>query len=316
MLDELIAVIETLKSRIEAHRAILSANETRTRGSLIDPLLTALGWDTADPSRVTLEYDIHGKRADYGLLAADGSALVFLEAKRLGESLSNHRSQITAYASEVGIRFPALTNGDQWEVFDNSKLVPIAERRILNISVAQDPTPQVALQFLLLWRSSINSGNPQPPTMPILDFSHDTSPQPQSSLPEPAEVSPGKDKWSKLDEFRTADLKGKPAPTAIRFPDGTESPISAWATVLVKVAEYLVRTNTLTKDSCPVIAPDTKPGYCIVNTEPVHPNTEDFSGARDLSNGLYLVGTGRVRQAKRLMDALGQDPAQVWLKTG
>ena len=72
-----------------------------------------------------------GKRADYALLSGN-SVVVFLEAKRLDEPLSNHRSQIVAYASELGIKFPALTNGNEWEVYDNSKLVPIEQRRILN----------------------------------------------------------------------------------------------------------------------------------------------------------------------------------------
>ena len=55
MLDELVDVIETLKARIDVHRDTLQANETRTRVALIDPLLCALGWNTADPSLVTVE---------------------------------------------------------------------------------------------------------------------------------------------------------------------------------------------------------------------------------------------------------------------
>ena len=43
MLDELVDVIETLKSRINEHRSVLQGNEAQTRLSLIDPLLRALG---------------------------------------------------------------------------------------------------------------------------------------------------------------------------------------------------------------------------------------------------------------------------------
>ena len=42
MLDDLVAVIETLKARIVAHSAGLQGNETRTRTALIDPLLTGV----------------------------------------------------------------------------------------------------------------------------------------------------------------------------------------------------------------------------------------------------------------------------------
>ena len=47
LLDELIRVIETIENRIERHGNSLRENETRTRMALIDPLLSALGWDTA-----------------------------------------------------------------------------------------------------------------------------------------------------------------------------------------------------------------------------------------------------------------------------
>ena len=53
LLDDLVGVIETLQQRMEKHRFVLQANETRTRMALIDPLLSALGWDTTDPGLVT-----------------------------------------------------------------------------------------------------------------------------------------------------------------------------------------------------------------------------------------------------------------------
>ena len=62
-LDDLTGVIETLQQRIRQHGPItLRANETRTRMALIDPLLCALGWNTADPALVTPEY-----RVDVGM---------------------------------------------------------------------------------------------------------------------------------------------------------------------------------------------------------------------------------------------------------
>ena len=48
LLDDLVGVIETLKSRIRDYGKDLQANEIRTRMSLIDPLLNVLGWDVAD----------------------------------------------------------------------------------------------------------------------------------------------------------------------------------------------------------------------------------------------------------------------------
>ena len=169
MLDELVSVIETLKSRINEHRSVLQGNEAQTRLSLIDPLLRALGWDTADPALVRPEYVVNGRRADYALMNAQGDVVVFLEAKNLGEHLAaNHRSQVVAYASELGIRFPALTNGNEWEVYDNSQLVPIEQRRVLNVSIANADSAKCALQFLLLWRPNLASGQPIEANEPIL----------------------------------------------------------------------------------------------------------------------------------------------------
>ena len=156
MLDELVDVIETLKSRINEHRSVLQGNEIRTRMALIDPLLHVLGWDPSDPALVTPEYNVGGKRADYALLDGQDNVVVFLEAKRLNEPLSNHRPQVVAYASELGVKYPALTNGSEWEMYDNSIFVPIEQRRILNVSITSDPSTECGKQLLMLSRSSLS----------------------------------------------------------------------------------------------------------------------------------------------------------------
>ena len=116
-LDDLVSVIETLKARLHTHRQVLQANETRTRMALIDPLLQALGWDTADPALVLPEYDLSGKRADYALLGGTGKPVAFVEAKRLGNRLASHRMQIVNYANLSGVPYAGLTDGNQWEFY-------------------------------------------------------------------------------------------------------------------------------------------------------------------------------------------------------
>ena len=44
--------LETLKARIKEHGAHIGAYESRTRVTLIDPMLCTLGWDVSDPSLV------------------------------------------------------------------------------------------------------------------------------------------------------------------------------------------------------------------------------------------------------------------------
>ena len=229
MLDELVGVIDILKDRIDKHRTALQGNETQTRMSLIDPLLRALGWDTADPALVRPEYVVSGRRADYALLNAQGDVIVFLEAKNLGENLTNHRSQIVAYASELGIRFPALTNGNEWEVYDNSQLVPIEQRRVLNVSIADTDSAKSALQFLLLWRPNLASGQPIEANEPIMGTEPSTvitpisEPRPTSptiavpTQPTPSTLNAG---WTTLSDLVAG--RGASFPPKVRFPNGEE----------------------------------------------------------------------------------------------
>lgn len=285
----LVGAIDTLRERIARHRPALSQSEALTRYALIDPLLRELGWNTADPDLVTPEYSVNGKRADYALLES-GQVVVFLEAKKLEENLSNHRSQVVAYASELGIRYPALTNGNDWEVYDNSQLVPIDQRRILAVSLTGASPAVNALQLLLLWRPNLASGEPVAAKDPIVAPAEvnptivDTSPPPPSPIanPQPS-IQVGGD-W--VDVFTyTPENRGSPSPTVIRFPGGNERPLQSWRHVLREVAEWLIRAGQLTADKCPAMRGTTT---CVVNTTSQHTSGRDFTLPRQLSNGLWL----------------------------
>ena len=124
MLDDLVKVIETLQQRMRSHGATLRENEIRTRMALIDALLQALGWDTADPATVRPEYDVSRLRVDYALLRLDGNPAAVVEAKKLGESLEPHRMQMLNYANASAIRYAGLSDGDRWEWIALSEFVP------------------------------------------------------------------------------------------------------------------------------------------------------------------------------------------------
>ena len=313
MLDDLVGVIETLKSRIETHGRDVQANETRTRMSLVDPLLNVLGWDVADPDLVTAEYDVNGKRADYALLGSDGKPVVFLEAKRLGESLSNHQSQVVAYASELGIRYPALTNGNDWQVYDNLKLVPIEERCILNVSLTRDPAPQCALQLLLLWRSNMAERQPVSPPQPIVEVEQKST----------VIVDGGHNRtelednegWVSLKDFSATS--GTAAPSTVRFPGGEERRVKNWKAVYVEMAEWLIREGALTIEKCP-ISTGRKRGYYLIHTQPRHLNGKDFFRPFALSNGLFAPAVGAaetvVARCKALVVHFDKDLSRVRLK--
>ncbi len=316
----LVKVIGTVRGRIERHRAALSQSEALTRYALIDPLLRELGWDTADPDLVTPEYTVSGKRADYALLER-GSVVVFLEAKRLEENLSNHRSQVVAYASELGIRYPALTNGNEWEVYDNSQLVPIEQRRILAVSLTGAPPAVSALQLLLLWRPNLASGEPVTAREPIVGAvgvpaQLNITPSPlQPIVDPPQDTPPGENLVDVLSYTPGRVFGSSPTPTSILFPGGEEKPLQSWRGVLRETAEWLVRTGMLTADKCPVMRGTTN---CVVNTTSNHTGGREFTLPRQLSNGLWLCerrGNFETSQSvKALLRQLGITAGAVYIK--
>ena len=315
LLDELVAAIENVKSRIEHHQNSLRQSEALTRYSLIDPMLRALGWDTTDPALVTPEYEVGGKRADYALLEGN-QVVVFLEAKRLDENLSTHRSQVAAYASELGIKYPALTNGNKWEVYDNSKLVPIDQRQILNVSINESPSSRIALQLLLLWQPNLASGEPVSANEPIFS-AQQTGPNPQPTIiQDPAAVtppSPGNEGWTSLETF--LPKSGEKFPSAVRLPDGTISSIHFQRDLLIEVAEFLVKCGKLTATACPI---ESGPRRYLVNVEGKHKNAQPFNNDHQLTNGLFLETSFPAPQTAKscrdLLKRFSEDPAKVHLK--
>ena len=153
--DNLVSVIESLQEHIRRDHATIGANETRTRNSLIDPLLKALGW--ADSSVITSEYLIrYGPRAadfwlaDYALHAPGQRAqpIAFIEAKRMRQDLNgDHRDQALKYANRrKSAEYACLTNGDTWEFYKVSQETP--PRLILKLSILSDPACDCAAQLL------------------------------------------------------------------------------------------------------------------------------------------------------------------------
>lgn len=174
--DHLLSVIEILKERIRIHRPSLQQNETRTRTALIDPLLTALGWDVSDPGLVTPEYGVGQGRVDYALNGSDAIPAAMVEAKRLNHPLNDdERMQMLNYANVRGVRYAAVTDGDIWELYEVFKYATLEDRRLLNVKITDTLAYQLALQLLLLWRPNLASGEPVPAQEPVLESEPSTA---------------------------------------------------------------------------------------------------------------------------------------------
>ena len=255
-LDNLVGVIETLKGRIGDYGQQLQANETRTRMALIDPLLTALGWDVTNPAQVTPEFDVAGRPANYALLNAHRRPAVTIEARKLGEPLDSHRLEMLRCSNELGVPLAGITDGSRWELYDVFKQGGLTDRRLLELSIAAAPAYHSSMQLLRLWRPNIAS------EQPIDADGH-------RLLEEPAAESPP---TISLESYNPAPRTK--APTAMRFPDGVRQPIRHYWHMLAAAAQWLWETERLTTAHLPF-------GYvgkrtCLLNTEPVHKSGRPF----------------------------------------
>ena len=319
-LDDLVSVIETLQRRIRDHGDTLRQNEYRTRMALIDPLLTALGWDVADPGLVMPEYDVSGRKADYAFLKSDRQPAATLEAKKLGESLDSHRMQMLNYSNASGVEYSGLTDGNRWELYEVFRRGQLEDRRILDVTLSTEPSYQCALKFLLLWRPNLASGEPVASSEPLLANGQpaDSSVTNLITDSEPIVVSTtsveeGEGWVSFLD---LGPVTRRKPPSALRLPNGEVKEITFWWNVLFEVLEWQIRAGKLTSNECPVKSGQTR---YIVHTSPQHSNGTDFNHFRKLSNGLVMDtpydAQSLVNNAKRLLTHFQDDLGSVWLRT-
>ncbi len=344
MLDELVKTIKTLKARISEHRTALQASEAQTRLSLIDPLLRALGWDTADPALVRPEFTLSGGRADYALLGEAEKPVAIMEAKRLNEALGtmDRRMQMLTYANFSNVAYAGLTDGDQWVLYRVFDQKPLEDRLVLDLSIVNLPAHESALKLLLLWHPNLSSGQPIEASEPIVGTEgpdsaatslHESTGYSIGSVPRteptrlanaapvqtPEQSVPGAriPNWIPLTHLVAE--KGSKYPPMVRFPEEPEQDIRGWKYLLIEVAEWLVRMNALTREHG-IVTANRRLGHCTVNLEPRHLNGIDFKNPKRLSNGLYLdvnfSASDCVKHSRAVIEHCRRDPAQVHVQVG
>lgn len=133
-MQRLLQAVESLRAKLPDLRA-RKLSEIATRAIVIDPILGALGWDVRDPTKVQLEYTtIDGKFADYALLV-ECKPKILVEAKPLGDSLSDIKAvtQVVAYAANAGIPWCILTNGVKWQVYSSLEQCAAPEKLMFEV---------------------------------------------------------------------------------------------------------------------------------------------------------------------------------------
>lgn len=294
-LENLVSTIETLKERINAHRSDLAASEARTRAALIDPVLTALGWDTSDPELVMVEQRLRGGKADYALLKSDGNPISIVEAKALGSQLDSVTDQLIRYAFAEGLPYAVSTDGDWWQVYDLTKPnTQIDNRLILEISISDNATHECAVKLLLLWHPNLVSGTPVEAEIPMASHPiYDQDSNDVITLDTNTQETQSNFDNSDWISLEYCNLPPKtPGPLKVRFPDGTEQKIKgkSWNGLFVVTVQWLWREKFLDSTKIPVKNSDeTSNSWFILHTKPEFSPGHRMPRHKKLTTLLYIL---------------------------
>jgi hypothetical protein len=131
-------VLDTVRERIARHQRE-NIGEQDTKAALIVPVLRALGWDVEDLEDVKLEYRRRpaDNPVDYALFLLRSPRL-FIEAKSLGARIDDGKwaSQILAYATVAGVEWVALTDGNEWRIYNSHATVPVEQKLFRVVRIA------------------------------------------------------------------------------------------------------------------------------------------------------------------------------------
>ncbi len=145
-MTDLSPVLNTVRERIARHQRE-NIGEQDTKAALIVPVLRALGWDVEDLEDVKLEYRRRpaDNPVDYALFLLRSPRL-FIEAKSLGSRIDDGKwaGQILAYATVAGVEWVALTDGNEWRIYNSHATVPVEQKlfRVVRIADMDDRAEQ------------------------------------------------------------------------------------------------------------------------------------------------------------------------------
>lgn len=134
------------------------SNEQAVRTQLIEPILNALGWKTANPEFVRPNApDEDGKIPDYTLLK-NGKTTLIVEAKNLSIDLQDKKiiDQLANYCFKSGIDFGVLTNGVKWLLFKTFEKNP-KDRIVWQVDIESDKIEYVARNLSSFAYSNIDT---------------------------------------------------------------------------------------------------------------------------------------------------------------
>lgn len=150
----LAGAIEVVRKRIQQIRDRKEIiGEQNSKAALIDPILTALGWDLGVLDEVRREYrrKPQDNPVDYALFL-NRTECLFIEAKSLEKDLSDRKwiSQNLSYATVVGVRWCVLTNGDEYRIYNAHAAVDVEQKLFRSVRISDTADANSAIDTLHL----------------------------------------------------------------------------------------------------------------------------------------------------------------------
>lgn len=145
-------VVKTRSRIAQLHERGESIGEQDTKATLIEPLLSALGWQLDELDDVRREYKRkpQDNPVDYALLIY-GQPRLFIEAKSLGSTLDRKcASQVLGYASVIGVGWCLLTNGDEYRLYNSHVAVDVEEKLFRSVRLSDPEAEELCLDTLQL----------------------------------------------------------------------------------------------------------------------------------------------------------------------
>jgi predicted type IV restriction endonuclease len=296
-LSNLSEVLRQVNSSGKLYQETLVKNEAATRAVLIDPILRALGWDTANTHMVEVEKILGQVRADYALYDSNSIVKVIIEAKALNSNLNQPGivMSLVNYAFTFGLQDILLTDGLIWHRYTNFEPGNVVTDKTLDLA-HDDPVECAA--YLVQWldaakfwsyEQSIDILAQQVGQLEstVATLQQDLAQIQKAGVPKIAPSVPLNNSVSSPNSLASTEfvelthLKAplKQKPVVLRLPNGNELRISAWKDVLRECCKFTLDTNP----KIPIPFPDrAKRKVFLFNTVPppkgISYVTEQYNG--------------------------------------
>jgi len=261
-LSNLSDVLRQSNSSAKLYQATLKTNEAATRAVLIDPVIRALGWDTANTHMVEVEKILGQARADYALYDRNAAVKIIIEAKALRSNLNQPSTimSLVNYAFTFKLQDIFLTDGLIWHHFTNFQPGNVIANKILDLE-HDDPIECAA--YLVQWLDAAKFW-PEEQTLDTLanqvaqlentvatlqrelaQLQTVTQSAPGQTVSTPVTTSAsatgvGVSTFVELDQV---DTRLGQKPTQLRLPDSTVLKIGKWKDILRECCKLALTSN-------------------------------------------------------------------------